>query len=168
MNKQGKISIWLIILIIIALLIAINLVYNNYFYSPEFDEIEYGKNYVEERLGEFSYEVIYIINTETDDGYNLAMVSMKSLGNRENQVWDGLDYLSIGFDNATLFRINIKSPYDSCTYEVKGSTLRNYYNAGYTWEELEQGRNKTDDEIDNMRYYRRLVEEEINENVYCY
>jgi hypothetical protein len=49
---------------------------------------------------------------------------MKSLGNRNNQIWDGL--MAFNNENISLYTIIILTPEQTCTYYIKGKTYREY------------------------------------------
>ena len=53
-------------------------------------------------------------------------VEMKSLGNRNDQIWDALISMSVVYENAFTYRIEIKSPTDTCDYLIFGDVYRDY------------------------------------------
>ena len=55
-----------------------------------------------------------------------AYVIMKSLGNRNEQVWDTLNILGVVYKNAFTYRMEIKSPTDTCKYIILGETYRSW------------------------------------------
>lgn len=55
-------------------------------------------------------------------------VEMKSLGNRDDQIWDALISMSVIYENAFTYRIEIKSPTDTCNYLIFGDIYRDYTN----------------------------------------
>ena len=55
-------------------------------------------------------------------------VDMKSLGSRNEQIWDVLTTMSSTYPNAFTYSITIKSPTDTCNYLIFGSTYREYTN----------------------------------------
>jgi len=73
-------------------------------------------------------------------------VDMKSLGTRNEQIWDALNIMSVRYPNAWLYWITIKSPTDTCKYMIIGNTYRDYLNVdianNYSEENLALGREK--------------------------
>jgi len=72
-------------------------------------------------------------------------IEMKSLGNRNEQVWDVLNTMWFVYPNAFTYQIDIKSPTDTCTYLIFGVVLEDYY-TDYNLETREL----IDDYIDNV------------------
>jgi len=56
-------------------------------------------------------------------------VEMKSLGNRDDQIWDALISMSVVYETAFTYKIKIKSPTDTCEYLIFGDTYRDYTNS---------------------------------------
>lgn len=56
-----------------------------------------------------------------------ASVNMKSLGNRNDQVWDTLITMYTVYPNAFTYGITIKSPTDTCVYTIFGGSAYNWF-----------------------------------------
>ena len=57
---------------------------------------------------------------------NTAYVEMKSLGNRNNQVWEGLTVLYAYLnENASEYHIRILGEQEDCWYRINGDLYRN-------------------------------------------
>ncbi len=72
-------------------------------------------------------------------------VNMKSLGNRNEQVWDVLIVMRTIYPNAFTYKIDILSPTDKCEYLFFGDLIMDYFE-NYDSETREL----IDDYIDNL------------------
>jgi len=136
-----------------------------------YTQYESEEEYIEESLTEKGYEVIsvYIGNYSTSslffeeygieentvcgeeetscytDKVNVA-AEMKSLGNRDDQVWASLITMAAPYSEAFTYKIWILSPTDTCKYLVFGETYRNWSESEDNNAEAYQSIN---DEIEN-------------------
>jgi hypothetical protein len=87
--------------------------------SSDYDSEEWLKNNLNEDYG---YEVISVGSYGTSNN-SYAYLNMKSLGNREEQVWNGLTNLWVIYKNASSYSVTILSPIDECYYYVEGTYM---------------------------------------------
>ncbi len=97
------------------------------------------------------------INDTCWSNFTQAYVEMKSLGNRNSQIWDGLTTFA-GYDGVSLYRIDILSHTETCTYYITGRTYNDYLNVdiidNYSEENLQLGREmaqKVNEEIEKYK-----------------
>ena len=84
-----------------------------------FDEGEWVKEMLEDQ----GYEVIWCgLLDLTNTGY----VEMKALGNRNNQVREGLIVLGIAYKNVSIYTIRILEERQECWYNIDGDIYRLY------------------------------------------
>jgi hypothetical protein len=123
---------WAIALFIVVGLIILGTIFSN----RGFDE----EKFVKESLSNNGYEVIQV---GVSDGK--AIVSMKSLGDRNNQVWTSLSSIGVAYPNATEYLIIILTPEETCYYAIDGDFYRTYRNSENDTESL-----KLYNQIDNQ------------------
>ncbi len=114
-KKILKIGFWIVIVIIAGVLI-----YNNYFNAEA-----RGERYLKKEGG---YEVSYF-SCQESVSIGTPMVYMKSLGNRNNQVWDVLLRLGVACPNAEKYYVKIIEETQECHYFVDGYILATYLNS---------------------------------------
>ena len=85
---------------------------------------------------------------------------MKSLGNRNTQIWDALTVFG-GMKDIFIYRIDILSPTDSCTYYLSGKTYNNYLNVDLI-------NNYSEENIQLAREMAEKADEELEEFKSCY
>ena len=102
--------------------------------------------------GSYSYEVLSFGYLSGNSGY----VKMKSLGNRNIQVWEGLYAVSNVYPNASAYSIAIVEETHTCWYEITGLSLRAYL--GYTEATL------NDEPVDSLTLY-QMIEYQIEEGI---
>ena len=158
-NKWEKYwSMWGKVALVIMIILLIN-----YFIPSSFDErdIRIGDTNNSNRelirihieiLEEYGYEVLYFGIFERD---NSAYVKMKSLGNRNEQVWEGLSSLSLVYPNASEYDVRILEEDKDCWYFIPGRLYR-------AWLGEELIINGT--EIDSYTAY-NLIEYKIEQDV---
>ena len=103
---------WAITLFIIIVLIILSNIYSNLYPSKE----ESVKN----ALKEDNYEVLSVIATDMG-----ASLEMKALGNRDEQVWAGINALTDAYPDAKDYYVDILTDTQTCTY----STVLTNYNS---------------------------------------
>lgn len=127
-KKLGEIAIGLgIVLAIISYLLG------NYFLNSgtwsSFDEEKWIKEDLKESKG---YEVISVINFTSILIYRnysegeTAYLEMKSLGNRNDQIWDGLISLGVAYKDADQYTIVILTPEQRCSYYIDGNVYHSW------------------------------------------
>ena len=79
-----------------------------------------------EMLEEDGYEVLYFGYLSENTTLETAYLKMKSLGNRNDQVWDGLFSLESVYPNAPEYSIRILEPTQECWYEIYGELYGAY------------------------------------------
>lgn len=120
--------------------------------TSSYTAYQFEEELIEEFLTEKGYEVIsvYIINYSADSPifelYDIednnicdddseeicysdkvaVHVEMKSLGNRNDQVWDALINMASVYENAFTYTIDIKSLTDTCNYLIFGQTYTDW------------------------------------------
>ena len=77
-------------------------------------------------LEEDGYEILYFGYLLDDTDLETAYLKMKSLGSRNNQVWDGLHSLGRVYPNAPNYEIVILEPMQECRYNILGNTYHGW------------------------------------------
>ena len=121
--------------------------------SAPYKAYEQQREWIKESLTEDGYEVLsvsisnYSANAPFFEWYNIednticdnsseticysdkvgVSVEMKSLGNRNEQIWDVLITMSSAYKNAFTYRMTIKSPTDTCDYIIFGKSVEDYF-----------------------------------------
>ncbi len=97
------------------------------------------------------------INDTCWSNFTQAYVEMKSLGNTNSQIWDGLTAFA-SYDGVSIYRIDILSPTETCTYYLTGKTYDEYLNVdiinNYSEENLQLGRamaQKVNEELEKYK-----------------
>jgi hypothetical protein len=77
----------------------------------------------------YGYEVINVGHYGEERNDTSVYLTMKSLGNIDNQAWDGLTSISIysdmaEFPNVTHYSVTILTPTQECRYSIDGSIMR--------------------------------------------
>lgn len=111
-EKKWYQSWWAIILYVLIVFWAVSQFYHYTGFDPA--------NRVRLDLEEEGYEVIDVMYLDmTDTGH----LEMKSLGNREEQVWDGMMALAFAYPNASQYAIWIYTPTQTCFYSTMFTNL---------------------------------------------
>lgn len=120
MKKEEKIKWykrwWVIVLFIILI------IYGFYIYTNS-KSVFNKEKFVKESLEEDGYEVISVMYLEDN---NWVHLEMKSLGNKEEQVWDGLIALSSAYPNAEDYFVYILTPEETCSYSTYLTNYKSY------------------------------------------
>lgn len=82
-----------------------------------------------ELLEEDGYEVVYFYYALPNSSIEAGSLTMKSLGNQNEQVWRGLFALSDVYPNAPNYTIHILEPTQECWYHISGNLYRAYQNS---------------------------------------
>lgn len=95
-----------------------------------------------------------LVNEICWSNYTYAYLEMKSLGNKNSQIWNGLIALA-SFKPISLYQITILTPTETCTYYITGKTYDKYLSVdlinNYSEENINLGRElaqKVNDEIE--------------------
>ncbi|MEK6934152.1 MAG: hypothetical protein AABW75_04740 [Nanoarchaeota archaeon] len=100
------------------------------------EEIKMQINLLEEN----NYEVIYFDHVLENSSLEGGSITMKSFGNRENQVWKGLFALNRVYPNALTYHITLIEPTKECSYLIDGSEYRNVTNSyNYVKSKIREG-----------------------------
>jgi len=102
----------------IALFIAIILLIN-YFFMGSSDDLDYKEARVKDLIRD-RYEVISVGLMDLSYNESLAYVDMKSFGNRNDQVWEGMIALGIIYENASKYMVSIFEESQRCDYIIDG------------------------------------------------
>lgn len=111
-NPKNKWQVWLI---------AILIIFGIFWFFGVFDI--FSSNSGEKQLKE-NYEVSNFFCVNSGAG-----VEMKSLGNRQEQVTDGLIYLYKDCQTSESYYITILEPTKSCQYSFNGEIIKLWYNS---------------------------------------
>ena len=112
MNSKQKEKWAIVIFVIIGLIIVWN-------YSAIFGNEE--SNYLEEQ----GYDVLEFGSYESF-GEKTAYTNMKSLGNRQDQVWAGLISLKTTYPEVDKYTVTIMEEKSECLYVIEGVILKPY------------------------------------------
>ena len=89
--------------------------------------------------------------------YTQANLEMKSLGNRNTQLWDGLVGF-VGYNDVSIYRFVILTPTETCTYLLTGKTYRDYLSVDimkdYSEENIQMGRAKAQKVSEEFEKYK--------------
>jgi len=129
-KKDTKLGIAVIILgvalAVISTLIAMYFLNGS---NGGFDEERFIKKSLNENYG---YEVVSALNfsglllyQNFNEG-EIAYLEMKSLGNRDEQIKNGLIVLSTVYENAKEYSINVLTPEERCSYDIDGNVYRSW------------------------------------------
>jgi len=121
-NDYWKISFTIIGIIGI---IAFTFFYVRQYIPQEFNPDEYVKTTLQEE----GYEVIFNYYSELGLNETWASVKMKSLGDKNEQVWTALTTMGVVYKNATRYIITILTPEKECFYSIDGNIYRNWVNS---------------------------------------
>ena len=102
--------------------------YDNRIGETDKDKIKLIKIHIE-MLEEDGYEVLYFYYSLPNTTLESAYIKMSSLGNQNNQVWDGLHSLTAVYPNAPKYEIVILEPTQSCWYVINGTIYGTYRRA---------------------------------------
>ena len=126
---------WIITLFIIVGLVIIVGIYGYYFSDNDDNGMsQYVRDNFERLVTEdltemYSYEVINVGHYGEEQNRTSVYLTMKSLGNTDNQAWDGLMSISgysmmAEFSNITYYSVTILTPTQECYYSIEGSLMR--------------------------------------------
>ena len=83
-----------------------------------------------ELLEEEGYEVLYFGYLGLNYSDETAYIKMKTLGNRNEQVWSSLSSLGLVYPDAPEYTIRILEEKQECWYRIEGELYRDYRNYG--------------------------------------
>ena len=123
---------------IVGVIVGINIIFLLYLSYGLFDSInslnelyepytmyDEQEESIERLLKDNNYEVLNV-HISNYSGQVMVAVEMKSLGSRNDQIMDALISMGVVYESAFTYRIEIKSPTDTCNYLIFGDTYRNY------------------------------------------
>lgn len=102
----------------IALFIAIILLIN-YFFMGSSDDLDYKEERVKDLIQD-RYEITSVGIMDLLRNESLAYVDMISLGNRNDQVFEGMSALGIIYENASIYMVTIFEESQRCDYIIDG------------------------------------------------
>jgi hypothetical protein len=112
--------------------LIISLIFVSGCLEPPKTPLEKFQEHVTEDLADYGYEVINVGYIDHPSTVSIAYVTMKSLGNREDQVRNG--WLALyswdkyaGFNNTNSYMITILAPTNECIYTVGAKTLNDFF-----------------------------------------
>ncbi len=162
---KTKVPVWCWIVMALMLVLILILLSKVEGYSYEDDERILDSNPENQKpierhikmLEDDSYEVLYFGYLGEDTPSESAYLKMKSLGSKNEQVWNGLFSLNRVYPEAQEYTIRILEPTQECYYFIEGKLYRGYLGQEeYTL----NGKNVT-----NLEFYNAI--NYLIENVTC-
>ena len=90
-----------------------------------------------------------------------SLVVMKSLGNREEQLWQGASYLALVYPDVDRHTVDILTEQEECSYSVSGELFRAYHDA------IDNNRTIWNGEDVRSSDLGRLIRQELSVAMYC-
>ena len=127
---------WEKVIIILGAIVIVIMLWNWIFGSSAFDAGNYAKENFEklvtEDLSDYGYEVISVgkMDDYVDKNKSWVYVNMKSLGDINQQAWEGFislgSHSSVAGFNVGRYSVSILTPTNECYYAIDGNLWNNY------------------------------------------